>query len=402
MKNPRKRPSGSSILWTLVVAAALLTAPLSAQAFWPPWDVNAPWPRTSERPVTPLPNPDLSVRAGQRVQEGSADGPVRFAVFGDQRALADGEWQAMVGEIARLDQATPIDAVIDTGDIVTDGRYTDQFARLQEILRPLAHRPYLVAIGNHELCNNKEPEARTNSAVALSSIDSSISRERLYYRKDFGKVSLLFLDTNDFVYGDDGERNACPLNADPATREGKQVIWLRGELDQLAADTSRVVICVMHHPIVQSSKKHHDAACSLWNFQDDGVALTDILADGGVDLVLTGHTHTYEHFRMVRADGREMHLVNLSGRPRDAFLWFGGESRRARFIRGRERDWFEELGWLGLDRWTIVQEDAMIGHETDEFGVVTVLPDGGVLLEMHYLEDASSLKFRVSPPVKLK
>ena len=178
MKLPRNQRPGSSIVWIATLAAALPLGASPADALRWPWDVNAPWPRTSENPIAPLPNPGLALRVGQRLSEGTADGPVRFAVFGDQRALADGEWQVVVGEIARLDRETPFDAVLDTGDILTDGRYTDQFARLLEILGPLAHRPYLVAIGNHEVCNNRAPEARENSARSLATIDPSISAER--------------------------------------------------------------------------------------------------------------------------------------------------------------------------------------------------------------------------------
>jgi 3',5'-cyclic AMP phosphodiesterase CpdA len=309
----------------------------------------------------------------------------------------------LIHEIQRVDrEGTSIDAVIDTGDIVWNGNHSDQFALLTRFLAPLAHRPYLVGVGNHELFNNRSRVARENTVRFLGPLDPALTPDRLYYRKDIGPAAILFLDTNDFVYGETGDRAACPLNVEPGTREGRQLAWLRDEFARLKADPRPVTIAVMHHPLVQSSEKHKDAACSLWNFQDGGRSLVDILAEGGVDLVLTGHTHTYERFRLRRDDGREMHLVNVSGRPRDSVLWFGAAERRARDLRGREEEWLAEIGWLGVDRWDIAQEDAMLDDEADQFALVTAEPGGGMVLDVRFLEDEDPPTFRAPRAVRLR
>ena len=155
LKVPRNRPPGSSLLWIAAWIAALVAtfyaAPDPAYAVRWPWSRNAPWPSTSKTAVQPLAHPDLERRVADRAAAGIADGPVTFAVFGDQRALADGEWQALVAEVARVDaEETDIDAVLDTGDIVSDGAFSDQFALLHEILAPIRHLPYL---GNPIWCN---------------------------------------------------------------------------------------------------------------------------------------------------------------------------------------------------------------------------------------------------------
>lgn len=403
MKLLRNRPAGSSALWIAALVVALHALPSTALAIRWPWNRNAPWPSSSKHPVEPLAAATLESRLAERAAAGRADGPVVLAVFGDQRALADGEWQALIREIARLDrEERPIDAVLDTGDIVSNGSYADQFELLHRILAPIRHKPYLVAIGNHELEGNRSPAARSNSARFLAPLDAALSVDRFYYRKDIGPAAILFLDTNDFVYGETGDRNACPLVVDPATREGRQVTWLRNELARLEAAPRPLTIAVMHHPLVQSSEKHKDASCSLWNFRDGDRTLVDILADGGVDIVLTGHTHTYERFRLRRDDGREIHLLNISGRPRDAFLWFGASDRRARDLRGREDAWLEEIGWLGLDRWTVVQEDAMLQHEADQFALLTLEPEGGVVLDLRFLASEEPPSFRKVAPVRLR
>lgn len=313
-------------------------------------------------------------------------GPYRFAVFGDQRALADGEWQALVAEIARVDAAgPPVEFVIDTGDIVQDGSHSDQFAFLAGILSPISHVPYLVGVGNHELHNNRTPAARDHAASFLSYLDGAgFGRDRLHYRKQLGAGTFLFLDTNDFVYGRDGGRAEVPATIDPASPEGRQMEWLERELAKVRDD--ELVVAVMHHPIVQSSKKHLAASRSLWNAKWKGRHIVDLLADAGVDVILTGHTHTYEHFRLVRDDGPEIDLINLSGRPRPAFLFFGAGSRRARDLGGDATDWLVEQGWEGMERWTVVQESAMLERETNQFALFTLHPDGALDAEVRFLD----------------
>jgi hypothetical protein len=255
-------------------------------------------------------------------------------------------------------------------------------------------------VGNHEVENNRTREARENAARFLSPIDPVLSPERLYYRKDFGPAAFLFLDTNDLVYGDDGSRATCPSGIESTSRAGAQLAWLREELARLEREPKSVVIAVLHHPPIQSSKKHREASRSLWNLRDDGSTLVDLLIDGGVDLLLTGHTHTHERFRLRRADGREIDLVNLSGRPRNDLLWFGAAPRRARDLRGREKAMLAESGWLDLDRWEITQTEAMLADDADQFAIVTIGPDGGLWLEARFLEDDGS--FRRGETIRLR
>ena len=149
----------------------------------------------------------------------------------------------------------------------------------------------------------------------------------------------------------------------------------------------------IHHPFLQSSKKHRSTARGLWNLRFEGRRLAELLADGGVDLVLTGHTHTYERFRLERDDGHVMHVVNVSGRPRTAFLWIGDGARRARDLRGEEREWFTDKGFRGLERWRIEQVEAMREDERNQFATIDVGADGQLSLQIHFvdgLDDVSS------------
>lgn len=377
---------GGVLLGTLLLGLALLLVALVAPA------VAGPWPRSAEQPPPVLGFPTLeSTLAARRgaIREG-----LRFAAFGDQRALADGEWQAIVAAIATRSAAdSTLCLVVDTGDIVDDGSYSDQFGVLAGILAPLRALPYCVAVGNHELANDGKPVARDNTARFLTGLDPDLSAERLYYCKDLPGARLIFLDSNALVYG-----TAAAPAPDPERRR-EQLDWLAARLADAPAGASRIV--VMHHPLVQSSRKHREHAVALWSLEHRGRRLPDLLLDGGVDLVLCGHTHTYEHFTLTRADGRHLELVNLSGRPRSDFLWFGRSARRAQNIAGRELRWLADKGWQHLDGWRIEQRAAMLENERNQFGIFTVTPAGRISLELCFLDASLPEGLRREPPLPI-
>ncbi len=379
----------STLLSIVVVAAAASALPSTADAIRWPWNKDEPWPSSSVRPVVRLAHPTVESKLAASADPRSGERAYRFVAYGDQRALADGEWQEMITRIRGLDEDEGAVAfIVDTGDVVANGRHTDQFAFLAKILEPVRHVPYLVGVGNHEVRNNRAPEAREHSAAFFAYLDPDFGPDRMYYRKDLAPVTFLFLDTNDFVYGETGDRTTCPREIDPRSREAAQVTWIEAQLDAIGDDPVRPTVVVMHHPPVQSSEKHLETARSIWNVSRDGRQLIDLLADGGVDVIVTGHTHTYERFRLVREDGHEIVVVNISGRPRDSVLWFGRGARRARDIRQREDAWLEDHGWLGLDRWDVIQEDVMLkGDESNQFGVFDVESDGRLFLEVHFLAE---------------
>lgn len=371
-------------------ATGLLAAVLVGTALvgfvWP-WDRDGPWPSGSTSPVEPLGFPTLE--AHLRSTPALLD-PIRFAVFGDQRALADGEWQELLAFVAEEDRREGLAFVLDTGDLVHNGKHSDQFAFLRELLDPVSHLPYLVCAGNHELCANRDPEGRRNLATLLQGVSPDLSPERFYFRQDIGPLRLLFLDSNDLVYGDDGEDKGrtSPL---PGSRAEAQLAWLEDELAHDDRGPDALTVAVLHHPFVQSSDKHSATAAALWSYRYRERTLPALLLEGGVDLVLTGHTHSTERFRL-RRDGRELRLVNLSGRPRDGFLWFGSGSRRTRDLAGREHAWLEEHGWHDLDGWKIEQEHAMTGDQANQCGLFTLDASGILWLEMVYLRDEGGVR----------
>jgi hypothetical protein len=345
------------------------------------------WPRTSRFRVTPLAQPSLESRLAS-MPSGARAG-FSFAAFGDQRALAGGEWESMIASIDTLsNRDRSLLFMLDTGDIVNDGSHSDQFKELAAILGEAPSVPYLVGVGNHEVNNNKSGTARRNTATFLKPIDPQLSPERLYYDKTIGRVLFLFLDSNDFAY-DRGPESRARLHA--------QLEWLTATLAQHPDRPGHPTVAVIHHPLIQSSPKHQEQARALWSFTYKGRTLPNILADGGVDLILCGHTHTYERFRVTRDDGKGFYIVNLSGRPRPTFLWFGDDARRAQMIQsGAERFWLYEQGWRDLDGWEFTQEDCMVHDEADEYAVFRVEPDGGMTMAVRFMN-----RPELSEPVRL-
>ncbi|MCA9727530.1 MAG: metallophosphoesterase [Candidatus Eisenbacteria bacterium] len=344
----------------------------------------------------------------EQTAAGRADQDVlRFVAYGDQRALADGEWQTMIDHIRRIDAGSPLAFILDTGDIVQDGRHSDQYWMLRGILEPVVHLPLLVAVGNHEIHNNDAPIARENTAAFLKYLDPAFSPTRMYYRKDIGPLRCLFLDSNDLVYGTetDGEYAPSP-ESDPAlvaARVREQLVWLTQELAE-ASSWPGPVLVALHHPFVQSSRKHEESARFLWSFRPNGPqgpTFPEMLLEAGVDLVLVGHTHTYERF-VLEKDGRRMQFVNLSGRPRTSFLWMGDGARRARDFRGAEVAKLGEEGWSDLDGWRIKQAAVMLENEQDQFAIFEVGSTGAISMDVRFLngDDADTVRDSLSIPAQ--
>jgi len=332
--------------------------------------------------VAPLPNPSLETAI--TTLHPIVDSGFRFFVLGDQRAIPDDERRALVHAMDSVARRTPrVLFFLDTGDIIDDGRRPEQFRMLSQLMAPVARLPFLLGVGNHEVSNNRPGAARANLAAYLTPVDSTLAPARLYYQKRVGPVRLLFLDTSDLVYGDRGDQEGDTVAA-PGSRADSQLEWLEAQLADSSANRPIRTIVVMHHPFVQSSSKHRAEAIALWRYRHAGRLLPDLLADGRVDLVLSGHTHTFERFTLTRSDGRQLVVMNVSGRPRPSFLFFGAGARRAHDIRGSEEGWLFEHGWA-LDGWTVSQNDVMTEREANQFVMVDVLATGELSATVHWL-----------------
>ena len=241
------------------------------------------WARSSAQPVPRLTHPSFH-RVTQAVQP-----PFLFAIFGDQKGLAKtGGWDALLRQASALEPPPPL-FLLDTGDIVENGTYSDQFVQLKEILSVVDGLPYLLAVGNHEI-DDDDTAAKGHVVGFLGDVigRDQFSEERLFYAKTVGPLRLLVLESNDLVYP---ARGACRDQYSTGARGAEQLSWLTEELSH-AWDGPAVV--AFHHTMILSASKHEGHARCLLNgsYAAHGErTLPEILIDRGVDVVLTGHTH---------------------------------------------------------------------------------------------------------------
>lgn len=120
-----------------------------------------------------------------------------------------------------------------------------------------------------------------------------------YYAFDYGNIHFICLDTE---HGS--------LRAD-----GAMAAWLRNDLALVTADW---IVAFFHHPPYSKGTHDTDSASKFRLIREN---LLPILEDGGVDVVLTGHSHVYE--RSFLLDGH----YGLSSTFTDAMKRDGGDGR---------------------------------------------------------------------------
>jgi len=194
----------------------------------------------------------------------------------------------------QLARAQP-DAVAMLGDAQYDDGATDEFAaydatwgRLKDRTRP--------ALGNHEY--------RTPGAAGYFGYFGPVAGtpDRGYYSYDLGTWHVVVLNSNcGFV--------SCAAG-------GAQERWLRADL---AAHPRPCTLAYWHHP------RHSSAQQSRENTSVQ--ALWQALSDGGADLALSAHVHSYERIAPLTADGAVDHahgmrsfVVGTGGRSTQQFL----------------------------------------------------------------------------------
>ncbi len=194
-----------------------------------------------------------------------------------------------------------VSAVINTGDLVYDGRYPRSWQRFLNLNRPITSRaPYFPVAGNHERTDTVEGVENWRVATGLP-----VGGDRLYYCFDSadGWVRFLFLDTNPIV--------------DPAnhwTRE-VQVRYSKEQFDWLVArvkEHTGPVMVVMHHPPFSAGLHHME-------WQNDSVlvkrrdAMVRALHESGIGIIAGGHQHGYQRALLTWPDAVLVTIVTGGG-----------------------------------------------------------------------------------------
>lgn len=181
--------------------------------------------------------------------------PIQFVVLGDTGSASDAQ-KAIAQRMTELG----FDFLLFLGDIAYERgsakqiqtKYFDIYANI------LRYVPAYPTIGNHE--------RRTHEGAPYFDAFVLPEPER-YYSFDWGDVHFVAMDTTH--------------------RDTAQVEWLKQDL---AKTKQRWKVVFGHHPLYTNSLR----GAQLWIRR----AYSKVFADAKVDLVLTGHEHQYERFRV--------------------------------------------------------------------------------------------------------
>lgn len=171
----------------------------------------------------------------------------------------------------------------------TDGEFQKGVFNIYPTM--LSKTPFWSCLGNHEtdgasVNSTAYPYFDIYSLPMAGESGGVASGTEHYYSFDYGNIHFIALDSMISSRAVDNPATAG-INED-----GPMAAWLRTDL---ASTTATWIICFFHHPTY--SKGSHDSDSST----DSGGRMVQmrqnflpILEAGGVDLVLSGHSHSYE------------------------------------------------------------------------------------------------------------
>ena len=213
--------------------------------------------------------------------------PIRFWVIGDggtgRQAQADVH-RAMVNLLQQ--EKHPLSFWLHVGDMAYGtGRDVEFQSRFFESYEPtLRSSVCWPAMGNHEGHTSKGvtgigPYYDAYVLPKRGEAGGLASGTEAYYSFDHGNIHFICLDSHD-------------LDRKPA---GAMAKWLKADLERASADW---MIAFWHHPPYTKGSHDSDKEKDLTEMRE---YVMPIIESGGVDLVLTGHSHIYE--RSMLMDG---------------------------------------------------------------------------------------------------
>lgn len=148
----------------------------------------------------------------------------------------------------------------------------------------LRKMPLWSCLGNHD-ANNGSTSNTANfpyfdmftfpSAGECGGVASGTER---YFSFDYGNIHVINLDS----------QTSSRATIESTGSDGAMAAWLRNDL---AGITATWIIAIFHHPPYSKGSHDSDVESQLVQMRE---RFTPILEAGGVDLVLTGHSHSYE------------------------------------------------------------------------------------------------------------
>lgn len=189
-------------------------------------------------------------------------------------------------------------AVINTGDLVKDGRYPQHWERFLKITQPLYSRvPYFPIAGNHERTDTPEGLENWRTATGLP-----ISGDRLYYSFDSadGWVRFLALDSNPMT----DPHNYWTREVEVQYSD-EQIDWL---VNSLKGHNGPAFV-FLHHPPFSSGFHRVE-------WQNDDVLrerrarMVQAMRDAkNIGVIAAGHEHAYERALLTWPDAVIISIV---------------------------------------------------------------------------------------------
>ncbi len=213
--------------------------------------------------------------------------PCQFWVLGDGGTGREPQYavhEAMLDTTRK--EGHPIDFWLHAGDMAYGtGRDVEFQTRFFETYdRTLRHKICWPTMGNHEGHTSKGttgvgPYYDAYIVPTRGEVGGVASGTEAYYSFDYSNIHFICLDSHD-------------LDRKPTSGMAK---WLKADLDKAQADW---LIAFWHHPPYTKGSHDSDKEKDLTEMRR---YIMPVIEAGGVDLVLTGHSHTYE--RSMLMDG---------------------------------------------------------------------------------------------------
>lgn len=232
----------------------------------------------------PLTKPDASYSFVTPPPVGSVQ-RIRFWAIGDSGTGRQPQldvFNAMLATTKRDNR--PLDFWLHLGDMAYGtGRDVEFQSRFFEVYdTALRNSVCWPTMGNHEGSNSRGstgigPYYDAYVVPTRGEVGGLASGTEAYYSFDWGNIHFVCLDSHD-------------LERKPT---GAMAKWLKADLEKTKADW---VIAFWHHPPYTKGSHDSDKEKDLTEMREYIMPLID---SGGVDLVLTGHSHVYERSMLI-------------------------------------------------------------------------------------------------------
>ena len=223
-------------------------------------------------------------------------GPVRLMLLGDS-----GSGNLLQHKFAKVIRDNQPDAILHAGDIVYNFKsgppnYYNDFRHFSAFKNHMKSVPYFTTIGNHELYHGDAAYLNafhlpTNNLPTLGlkppNLDYPFSGTEHFYSFDVGDAHVSVLYNPWYAHHN-------------FSKDTNQLHWLTNDL----ATTSKPWKLLLGHFPVASSASHgysdYDGN-ALPDTIDFGNTIYPIVAKYGVDLMLAGHSHSFEKFNPINS-----------------------------------------------------------------------------------------------------